>query len=305
MATQQKHRKIDAENRAFKDEWTDKYAFIFNGKSSQPMCLVCNFSTTVVKKANIKRHFQTNHPTFDREFPPNSEKRTNEIKKLKGSVTAGQQLMGAFLTVQERATIASLKISWRLGKQMKPLKDAEIVKECLVDAVESVIENPAVRDQVLTKIEGISLSNDTATIRSEKLSGAVMSELIQRLKVAVDELTDKTNDAQLLVYVRYHWNGPYHKDVLGLQTMKGRTTGADIYEAIADILRIMEVDVAKIVSITTDGAPAMIGRLQGMVTRLKEEMCPRILNTIVYVSSIRLFCALDSEIGTNLPWTQS
>ena len=166
---------------------------------------------------------------------------------------------------------------------MKPLKDAEIVKECLVDAVESVIENPAVRDQVLTKIEGISLSNNTATIRSEKLSGAVMSELIQKLKVAdcislaVDESTDKTNDAQLLVYVRYHWNGSYHEDVLGLQTMKGRTTGADIYEAIADVLRIMEVDVAKIVSITTDGAPAMIGRLQGMVTRLKEEMCPRIL----------------------------
>ena len=125
MATQQKRRKIDADNRAFKDEWTDKHAFIFNGKSSQPMCLIWNFSTTVVKKANIKWHFQTNHPTFDREFPPNSEKRTNEIKKLKGSVTAGQQLMGAFLTVQERATIASLNISgglenkwnhWRMQK---------------------------------------------------------------------------------------------------------------------------------------------------------------------------------------------
>ena len=283
MAAQQKRRKVDAENRAFKDEWTYEYAFIFNSKSSRPMCLICNFSTTVVKKTNISRHFQTNHPTFDREFPPNSEKRAIEIKRLKGSVTAGQQLMGTFLTVQERATIASLKISWRLGKHMKPFKDAEIVKECMVDAMESIIQNPAGRDKVLTKVKGISLSNDTATIRSEKLSGAVMNELIQRLKeadclsLAVDESTDKTNDAQLLVYVRYHWNESYHEDVLGLQTMKGRTTGADIYEAIADVLRIMEVDATKIVSITTDGAPAMVGRLQGMVTRLKEEMCPRIL----------------------------
>ena len=164
--------------------------------------------------------------------------RAIEIKRLKGSVTAGQQRMGTFLTVQEKAMIASLKISWRLGKHMKPFKDAEIVKECMVDAMESIIENPAVRDKVLTKVKGISLSNDTATIRSEKLSGAVMNELIQRLKeadclsLAVDESTDKTNDAQLLVYtyVRHHWNKSYHKDVLGLQTMKGRITGADIYE---------------------------------------------------------------------------
>lgn len=90
--------------------------------------------------------------------------------------------------------------------------------------MEPVIGNPVVRDQVPMKIKGILLLNYTTTTRSKKLSGAVMSQLMQRVKVenclslAVDESTHLTDDAQLLVYLTYCLDRSDHEDILGLQT---------------------------------------------------------------------------------------
>ena len=122
---------------------------------------------------------------------------------------------------------------------MKPLTDAELVKKCMLDAIESVVENPSKREELMKKIEEIPLSNDTSTRRAEKLSGDVSDELKARIKkaehmsLAIDESTDKTDSAQLLVYVRYYIpDSGFHEDVLGIYTMEGRTTGADIFSVL-------------------------------------------------------------------------
>ena len=159
-----------------------------------------------------------------------SEKRSNEIKRLKSAVDRGRKIIATFMSVQERVTVAPLKVTRRLCRSMKPLTDAELVKKCMLDAIESVVENPSKREELMKKIEEIPLSNDTSTRRAEKLSGDVCDELkalikkAEHIALAIDESTDKTDSVQLLVYVRYYIpDSGFHKDVLGIYTMESRS----------------------------------------------------------------------------------
>jgi len=92
------------------------------------------------------------------------------------------------------------------------------------------------------------------------------------ISLAVDESTDSIDNAQLSVFVRYYSEakGTFCEDILGLKTLHGHTRGEDIYEAIMQMLKEMGIDLKTVVSIATDGAPAMIGREKGAVQRLKE-----------------------------------
>ena len=57
-----KKQKVDSENRKFKTEWTDKYAFVLPLGSTKPMCLICNETVALVKSGNVKRHYETKLP---------------------------------------------------------------------------------------------------------------------------------------------------------------------------------------------------------------------------------------------------
>ncbi len=57
-------RKVDSENRAYK-EWKDNYAFILPSfVNANPVCLICNEVVAVYKEYNIRRHHETKHCTF-------------------------------------------------------------------------------------------------------------------------------------------------------------------------------------------------------------------------------------------------
>nr|XP_055073133.1 general transcription factor II-I repeat domain-containing protein 2A-like [Misgurnus anguillicaudatus] len=128
------------------------------------------------------------------------------------------------------------------------------------------------------KFKKIPLSNDTLTRRTEILAHDLVKQLADDIKdapclsLAVDESTDGTDQAQLCVFVRYFSKakGTFCEDLLGL-TPLCHTKGEDIYEAIMQMLNEIGTDVKNVVSITSDGAPAMIGKEKGAVQRLKEK----------------------------------
>ena len=60
------------------------------------------------------------------------------------------------------------------------------------------------------------------------------------------------------------------------------TRGEGIYAAIKEMLRKRGIDLKQVVSVTTDGAPAMVGRERGAVPWMKEDN----------PDPIRLFCVL-------------
>ena len=83
MAEQSKQRKVDAENRQFNQEWTDKWLFVLPVGGMKPMCLICNATVAVVKSSSLKRHYETTHKArFDVKFPPGCSARKEKVSRL-------------------------------------------------------------------------------------------------------------------------------------------------------------------------------------------------------------------------------
>ena len=54
-----KKRKFDEENRSFKKERPQQYAFILPPSGLKPLCLTCDESVALVKSSNLKRDYET------------------------------------------------------------------------------------------------------------------------------------------------------------------------------------------------------------------------------------------------------
>ena len=61
MATCKK-RKYEDENRQFRQEWEEKYAFI--ERSGKPLYLICIAALSYSKVSDLKRHYDSNHGHF-------------------------------------------------------------------------------------------------------------------------------------------------------------------------------------------------------------------------------------------------
>ena len=66
--------------------------------------------------------------------------------------------------------------------------------------------------------------------------------------------------------------------MLSLVSLSAKTTGKDISDAVIKAFKIAEIDTSTIVSITTDGAPSMIGRQVGFVSLFQEHIGHPIIN---------------------------
>ena len=113
------------------------------------------------------------------------------------------------MTAQEKVTECSLRIAWILEKHKKLFSDAEIVGECMVQMAETLFDGKQ-RDEIITKIKQIPLFDSSATRRTELLAEDLLWQLDQKLKnapcisLAIDESTDMTDNAQLLIFIRYY-----------------------------------------------------------------------------------------------------
>jgi hypothetical protein len=89
---------------------------------------------------------------------------------------------------------------------MKPFTDSEVVKECMIDVMDTLLEGKE-KDEMKTKIQQIPLSDSTACRRTEMLADDA-KQLCDGIKnaecisLAVDESTDTNDKAQLMIFVR-------------------------------------------------------------------------------------------------------
>ncbi|CAL9703956.1 unnamed protein product [Knipowitschia caucasica] len=273
-----KQRKVDAENRVFKQEWTDTYLFVLPADSAKPVCLICSETVALIKSSNIKRHYETKHSTFSHTYPPSSAIRSQKIADLKAQYARSSRIMVKTFTAQQRANECSLRIAWILGQHKKSFSDAMVVKECMSAVTETLLDGKQ-KEELCQKIQQIPLSASSATHKTQIVTRDVLAQLDEAIKkaecigLAVDESTDRTDNAQLVVFVRF-FNKEEKKmfeDLLGVATLESNTRGEDIYKAIKKMLTERGIDVRQVVSITTDGAPAMLGRERGAVARMRED----------------------------------
>lgn len=92
----------------------------------------------------------------------------------------------------------------------------------------------------------------------------------RRLSVRCDESVDSSGTAQLLLFIRMVFDDFSTKEeLLTLLPLKTTTRGVDVYNAVKDVFVQKKVALEKLVAVTTDGAPAMIGRHTGFIAHCK------------------------------------
>ncbi|MBN3306723.1 SCND3 protein, partial [Amia calva] len=150
---------------------------------------------------------------------------------------------------------------------------------CMNAVAETLLDGKQ-KDELCEKIKQIPMSRTTTARKSEILTEDVLTQLDDAIQsapciaLAVDKSTDVSDNAQLLVYVRFYHTEKkaFCEDLLGVTSLETHTRGKDIYMAIKEMLRKRGIDLKQVVSITSDGAPAMIGRERGAVAHLNPEL---------------------------------
>ncbi|KAM8960711.1 general transcription factor II-I repeat domain-containing protein 2-like [Pelodytes ibericus] len=262
-------RKIDSECRIFKEQWT--YDYFFMQYKEKAVCLICQNIVSVFKEYNLRRHYDTQHK--DKYDCLVGEVRKDKILKLKNTLTTQKNTF----VKQKQLNISSLRASFQvamlIARTGRPFVEGEFVKECLLSVAKEMCPEKA--DLFST----VSLSAPTITRRIEEMGDNLHQHLQNSTKklsyfsLALDESNDVRDSAQLLIFIR--GTNDYFEvteELAALQSIKATTTGEDIYEKVCQTVNDLELDWAKLASVTTDGAPSMVGSKKGVIARINQEM---------------------------------
>lgn len=269
MAKRLGKRKIDSECRVFNLQWTNDYFFV--QCKEKAVCLICQETVAVFKEYNLRRHYESRHK--DKYDSLQGQMRADKLSKLKSILLAQQNTFVRQAQLNQSSVRASFRVAQLIASSGKPFTDGEFVKKCLNAVAEEVC--PEKKDV----FNAVSLSATTITRRIEELGGNVYAQLQQKTKeydffsLALDESTDVQDTAQLLIFIRgVSANFEMCEDLAALQSLKGTTTGEDIFGKVCQTMEDLNLDWSKLVSITTDGAPSMVGASRGLIGLVNREM---------------------------------
>ena len=125
----------------------------------------------------------------------------------------------------------------------------------------------------------ISLRKNAIVERISDFSANLNSQLKNKIKkfiafsVAIDESTDITDVAQLIIFMRgVEKTLIVSEELVEMVPMSSTTTVADIFTSLVGALDRIGVDWSHALSLATDGAPSMIGKKAGVVTMFREKV---------------------------------
>ncbi|KAL0203725.1 hypothetical protein M9458_001743, partial [Cirrhinus mrigala] len=130
-------------------------------------------------------------------------------------------------------------------------------------------------DRIIASVKQVPLSASTNARRVHVLAEQVQKAVIDGVKeakyfsLAIDESTDNTDISQLCVFVRYFDGKNFREELLALLLLEDNTTADIIFGKLEDFFKSHGLPLDKISLTVTDGAPAMIGKNKGLVSRIK------------------------------------
>lgn len=263
-------RKYEDEQRTFLTEWESLYFFV--KRNGKPFCLICQTSLAHFKASNLQRHFSSLHANIDQEFPKGTELRKHELATLKSQAEKQIQFFQKFTKRSETITLASYQLAWNIALAKKPYNEGEFVKKCLSDVVE--ILSPE-NNKLKRMVSDVQLSRHTVEHKISDINTAIESQLHSDLQaceyfsVALDESCDIQDKPQLAIFARSVSNDCVIKEeLLDIVPLKDRTRGIETMMAAFEKANL---PITKLTAIATDGAPAMMGSVNGLVGLCKAD----------------------------------
>lgn len=260
----------------FHSEW--EHEFLFTFVNEKTLCLICQQTVALPKRGNLERHHASAHATFKEAYPLNSTLRLKRVDELKRLLKAQQSLFFAPPAKNKASTETSFRVSHILAKHKKPFTDGELFKEAMAVTADTLFADLKNKEDIKARIKSVPLGAPTVARRVEALSEDISQQVFKDLSLCehfslqFDESTDITDTAQLAVFVRMVFSDfTIKEDFLVLIPMKERTRGEDVYNAFKDFVLEKKIPIQKLVSITTDGAPAMRGVHSGFCALCRKD----------------------------------
>ncbi|KAH1182290.1 hypothetical protein KIL84_010044, partial [Mauremys mutica] len=214
--------------------------------------------------SKLLRHTETKHPAL-------KDKPLEFFKRKKREHEEQKQLLKATTSSNVSALKASFLVANRIAKAKKPFTIGE---ELILPAAKDICRE-LLGEAVVQKVAPVPLSASTITRRIDEIAEDIEAQLLERVNespwyaIQVDESTDVDNKATMLVFVRYIFQKDVHEDMLCALFLPTNTTAAELFKSLNDYMS-GKLNWSFCVSICTDGAAAMTGRLSGFTTRVKE-----------------------------------
>ncbi|XP_078084146.1 general transcription factor II-I repeat domain-containing protein 2-like [Mustelus asterias] len=244
-----KKRKVDSECRLFNEEWGVKYFFVQAGDKA--LCVICNENVAVLKEYNVRRHYEIKHEPSYSQFT--GTQRSEKFESMQRRLLSQQVFFTQKITENEALTRASYKLAYGLAKRGKPLTDGDLIKECIMEAVEELCPEKA----NLFKI--ISLAPNTVAHRIEGIGSNIFHQIADKEKnfqlysLALDESTDVCDTSQLLVFIRgvdSEFN--VTQELASVHSMHSTVTGEDIFKELQKTVLEYNLEWNKLQCVTID-----------------------------------------------------
>lgn len=236
---------------------------IVNAGVERPQCVICLevLANESMKPVKLQRHLQSKHPNLmDKSF---------DFFKAKALGVKSRRLDRSGLI--HNKNLAAIEASYTIALRIARAKKTHTIAESLIFPCTKDIVRLLIGPEAVSKLSPLSVSNNTVKRRISDMSEDILCQILQEIKetptglfsIQLDETTDVTNFAQLLVYVRYYKNDKIKEDFLFCKPLQTTTTAADIFELIDDFFKKHSIEWEKLCGVCTDGAPAMLGCKSG------------------------------------------
>ncbi|GFT36424.1 general transcription factor II-I repeat domain-containing protein 2B [Nephila pilipes] len=104
-------------------------------------------------------------------------------------------------TAQKASTLTGYVVAYKIAKNNKPYSEEEFVKDCMVSMGKILCP------EKIKEFKSVSLSQKTVTTRTDAIATNLSIQFKQRIEnfkyfsVTMDESTDRSDTAQLLIFI--------------------------------------------------------------------------------------------------------
>ncbi|XP_072909805.1 general transcription factor II-I repeat domain-containing protein 2A-like isoform X2 [Hemitrygon akajei] len=268
----QKHSSDERSSRDFQEWWSERFGMIKKGDKA-----FCNFcsETVVCRTSSVKRHYETVH----KQLCNKSEQEQKEhISQEICNKQMQSQILKSFISDGSNLVAASFEVSKVIVKHGKPLSDGEYVKESWLECAPFLFNSFPEKEKIIQRIKGLPVSSNTIEERILMMGTNVAEQLTKDissckfLSICLDVSIDVKSPARLAIIARFCRDDEIREELVNLIMLPEHTTGVEICKAVVKALSGRQVNLSKIVSVTSDGAPSMIAKEAGFVDLLENDV---------------------------------
>ncbi|KAK2718338.1 hypothetical protein QYM36_005597, partial [Artemia franciscana] len=160
-----------------------------------------------------------------------------------------------------------------VAKQKKP----HTIAECLISPALVKVSEIMFDTKTATALQSIPVSNNTISRRIEDIASNIVMQVIEQIKLTkmfalqLDESTDVSGEAQVIVFVRYQDCSDIRENILFCQNLQSRTTGEELFKVIDKFFAEGGILWDCCLSVCSDGAAALTGKNNGLMAWIRKK----------------------------------